>query len=282
MNNLAENFLRFVQIINQLRDPQGGCPWDLEQNHLTLRPYLIEESYEVLEAIENADDKELCAELGDVLLQVVLHSQIAKERKAFSLEDVVLGVTEKMINRHPHVFGEKKVNTSNEVLKNWEILKAEERKKNTEKKSASVIGGIPANLPALIQAQRMGEKAARVGFDWETVSGVLEKLQEELGEFKEEVDKIKNSIKNPLSTTPKDRPEDLQISLESELGDVLFALCQIGRWMGLSAEDSLRRTIKKFGQRFMKMEDLAGKPLNELDFASLDGLWEEAKRIINT
>lgn len=282
MSNLSEKFLRFVEVINKLRDPQGGCPWDLEQNHLTLRPYLIEESYEVLEAIENADDKELCAELGDVLLQVVLHSQIAKERKAFSIDDVILGVTEKMINRHPHVFGEKKVNTADEVLKNWEILKAEERNKNENETRTSVIDGIPVNLPALIRAQRMGEKAARVGFDWETLSSVLGKLQEELGEFKEEVDKVKDNIKNPLSTAPQDRPEDLQIALESELGDTLFALCQIGRWLGLSTEDSLRRTIKKFELRFKKMEDLADKPLNELDFASLDGLWENAKKIINS
>lgn len=274
---MTDKFKKLIDTIAKLRDPNGGCPWDLEQTHMTLRPYLIEESYEFIEAIESNDDQEMCAELGDVLLQVVLHSQIASERKSFSIENVIEKVTDKMIYRHPHVFGDKTANTSGEVLKNWEILKAQERKNNSEITEKSAIAGIPKNLPALIRAQRMGEKAARVGFDWQKIDSVLDKLKEEIDEFKVEANKVQNEIKEPLSTAPKSRASELQDALENELGDILFALCQIGRWFGLNAEDSLRKTITKFEKRFKKMEEISQKPLNETDFETLNSLWEKIK-----
>ena len=166
-----EAFEKFVEVVAALRHPETGCPWDLEQDHKSIRPYTIEECYEVIEAIENEDDEELVLELGDLLLQVVLHAQIAKDRDAFSIKEVIEAVTKKMIDRHPHVFGDVKANNSDEVLKNWESLKREEKKKKDPEKS--ILAGIPKAMPALLRAQRLGDKATKVNFDWSEILSLI-------------------------------------------------------------------------------------------------------------
>ncbi len=274
---MSKPFDRFVEIVAALRNPEGGCPWDLEQTHQTLRPYLIEEAYEVLEAIDSGDDKELCAELGDLLLQVVLHAQLASERKAFDISAVAEGVADKMVRRHPHVFGDVNVKGSAEVLKNWEMIKTEERAAKGPDKPPSVLDGIPAALPALLRAQRVGEKASRVGFDWPDTNGVWEKVREEIAELEAAMSGLKETITQALTTAPKGRDPKLQKDLEGELGDVLFSLCQLGRWLGVSAEDSLRGTIQKFFTRFHYIERSADKPLKEMSLEELDRLWEKSK-----
>ncbi|MFN8389754.1 MAG: nucleoside triphosphate pyrophosphohydrolase [Bdellovibrionota bacterium] len=280
MESPTDPFLRLVEVIRSLRHPKTGCPWDLEQTHLTLRPYLVEETYEVLEAIEAGDDRELKEELGDVLLQVVLHSQLADERNAFAINDVVRTVTDKMIRRHPHVFGNVAVESSNEVLKNWETIKSAERtEKNVQEKPVSVLDGVPAALPALIRAQRIGEKANRVGFDWESPDQVWQKVEEELKEVLVETAKLPPSTQ-PLTTAPTDRDPALQTALEHEIGDLLFSVCQYARWLGVSAEDSLRGTVDRFISRFRQMEALSEGTLRGRSTPELDQLWEKAKALL--
>lgn len=264
-------FARFVEIVRSLRDPVSGCPWDLKQNHQSLRPYLIEETYEVLEAIDRGNDQEFCEELGDVLLQVVLHAQLANERKAFSIDDVAQAISEKMIRRHPHVFGQTTVKDEKEVLVNWEQLKLTERKekeqkgkddtKGQEEKLASALDGVPGQLPALLRAQRLGEKASRVGFDWEAINGVWSKVQEEMRELEQE-----------LTNTSNDKAR-----LEHELGDLLFALCQLARWMDLDAEGCLQGASKRFLGRFRAMEQQLPEPLNKVTPEDWDKAWNKAK-----
>lgn len=275
-------FSHFVDIVKALRDPIGGCPWDLEQTHQTLRPYLIEEAYEVLEAIENGDQTELCSELGDLLLQVVLHAQLADEHGKFSINDVISGITEKMIRRHPHVFGDVKVENSQEVLHNWEAIKQTERQGNVGS-STSFVTGVPVSLPALLRAQRLGEKAAKAKFDWKSVVGVWKKVEEEMTELQGEL--------NPFLSLEKDAPErgssayppafftqEQRACLEHELGDVLFSLCQLSRFLGLSAEGSLRACCERFIARFQEMERAADGPLQDLSEDELEKLWDNAKR----
>jgi len=259
----AAAFKEFTEIVRKLRDPNGGCPWDLEQNHKSIRPYLIEESYEVLDAIDSEDDNELKKELGDLLLQVVLHSQIAADREAFQIADVVESVSEKMIRRHPHVFGDVKAETSGKVLKNWEQIKLSE-KKDEGKEESSILSGIPRALPALNRAQRIGEKAARFNFDWEDIDGVLAKVEEELSEFRIELQ------------SPEDTPGRKE-RLTSELGDLYFSLAQLGRWLKIHSEDALRETCDRFTSRFEKVEKFATKPLKEHTISELEELWQRAK-----
>jgi tetrapyrrole methylase family protein/MazG family protein len=277
MNDQNDPFRKFVEVIAALRHPQTGCPWDLEQTHQTLRPYLVEETYEVLEAIDLGDDREFRDELGDLLLQVVLHSRLAEERKAFAIDDVIRAVSEKMIRRHPHVFGTTQVDSSDEVLKNWEAIKSQERAGKSQGKHVSVLDGIPQALPALIRAQRIGEKAARVGFDWQRIADVREKIEEELGELDAEAQKA-DEPDCAQTTAPKERPAELQRALESEIGDLLFSICQYARWLGISAEDSLRGTIERFTARFHDMEKNSREPLKQLNPQELDQLWEKAKQ----
>lgn len=246
-------FENFRKVVEKLRDPQGGCPWDLEQTHKTLKPYAIEETYEVLEAIDSEDDQQLLEELGDLLLQVVLHSQIASERNAFNIEDVCNQVTEKMIRRHPHVFGEAKLSTSNEVLQNWEKIKKTENNKNKK-----LLDGLPLSMPSLLVSQRIGEKTSKVGFDWQDSKSVLNKIKEELNEL--EIEIIKN---------------DSQKAKE-ELGDLLFATAQLARWLEFSAEESLKHANRKFVSRFTKLESMCSN-LAELSFEELDSLWNKVK-----
>ena len=269
-------FARFVEVVAALRHPETGCPWDLEQTHRSIRPYLIEETYEVIDAIDAETDKELKEELGDVLLQVVLHAQIAKDRNAFTIDDIAESITEKMIRRHPHVFGEAKVSGSQQVLQNWEQIKSQEKSSETGEQRKSILDGVPKAMPQLTRAQRLGEKASRVGFEWASLAQVWEKVEEELEELKTEIARA-GEPPAALTTAPSSRPKEIQAALENEFGDLLFSLCQLGRWLGVGSEDSLRGAIEKFLGRFQDMEQQAGKPLRDQTPEELDALWEQAK-----
>jgi MazG family protein len=270
-DNIAAAFTHFVEVIAALRHPQSGCPWDLEQTHRSLRPYLIEESYEVLEAIESGDDSELALELGDVLLQVVLHAQIARERSAFDIEQVIRGVCDKMIRRHPHVFGETTVKNSAEVLKNWEQIKLSEGGKSTKEGVSPALQGVPAALPALLRAQRLGEKASKHHFDWSSTEEVWKKVYEELRELEAELPAASADNSSIHESEAKKRATH-------ELGDLLFALCQTARFLGINAEDALREGCDRFTTRFTTMEQLLTRPLEELNGEELEAAWQEAKK----
>ncbi len=246
MGKVGESFERLVEIMERLRSP-GGCDWDRAQTHQSLKPYLIEEAYELLDAIDSGNDEAMKEELGDVLLQVVFHTQIAKERKAFDIKDVVDFLTEKLIRRHPHVFK----NEGKFSYERWEEMKAKEK----GKKKKSSIGDVNQALPALSLARRMQENASALGFDWQDTEGVIEKVKEELEEFKE----------NPS---------------EEEFGDLLFSLVNLSRFLGIDPERALRKATEKFLERFAKMEELIekdGKDIKELSITEMDKYWEEAK-----
>jgi tetrapyrrole methylase family protein/MazG family protein len=253
-NNIGKAFVKFVEIIETLRG-ENGCPWDKVQTHKSVEKNFIEEVYEVIDAIENEDFSQLKEELGDVLLQVVFHSQMAKEENKFDIEDVINGVSQKIVYRHPHVFGDVKVKDVEGVLRNWEALK------KGEKKGKSVLDGIPEKLPALIKAYRVGEKVAQEKLDWDTSKGVLSKLDEEIEELKNAEDKDK----------------------EEELGDVLFTLVNFARKEDIDPHRALNKTIKKFIQRVKRAEELArklyGKELEKLDRQLVEKLYEKAKII---
>ncbi len=249
----GELFEELCAIIAKLRDPNGGCPWDLEQTHQSLTPYMIEEAYEAVDAIERSPDK-LPEELGDVLLQVMLHSQIGKDNKTFEIADVVRLISEKLIKRHPHVFGEVKVSGSEQVLKNWEEIKKSDRTAEQ-----GMLDGLPKALPALLKAHRIGAKVARVGFDWEDVPAVFKKVQEELTEFGEA---------KSTGDTHK---------IEEEFGDLLFAMAQLARLMGLNAEELLDKGNQKFMRRFRALEiKCSGEPKG-FGRDELERIWKEVK-----
>ncbi len=252
--DVDQQFAKLVELMARLRSPEG-CPWDREQTHQSLRPFLLEETYEVLEALDQQRDDELCKELGDLLLQVVFHAQIAVESGSFTLSEVIGGITEKLIRRHPHVFGEVKVNSASEQRTLWEKLKKAEGKN-------SIIDGVPAALPALQRAQRLQQKAGAAGFDWENVSQVIEKFNSELIELQQA------------------RSNGDTKQLEDEFGDVLFSLVAVGRWLGLNAEDALRQACDKFSRRFRYLENklaAAGEHVNRVPPEKLETLWESAK-----
>ncbi len=244
-----------VAVMKRLRE-KGGCPWDREQTHETLKPYLIEEAYEVLEAIDRKDNKALKEELGDMLLQIVFHAQIASEERQFTVDDVAEAIVNKLKRRHPHVFGKVEVEDSEEVLKNWEEIKKKEGKK-------SVLDGVPKYLPSLLKARRVQEKVKRVGFDWEEIDGALEKVIEEVKELKDSLEK-------------GDRGH-----AKEEFGDMLFSLVNVSRFLDIDAEDSLRKTIDKVMDRFRYIEKMVQKSgkksLKNCTLAELDLLWEKAK-----
>lgn len=252
MKTPGELFDELVQIFRKLRDPNGGCPWDLKQTHSSLKPYLIEESYETIDAIESAPEK-LPEELGDVLLQVMLHSQIGTDEKTFSISDVITILSDKMVKRHPHVFGTLEVKDSEGVLKNWEKIKQADRK-DTE----GILDGVPKSMPALLRSHRIGEKVARVNFDWDTAENIKEKVQEELTEF--------------LQASATDRAHQ-----EEEFGDLLFTLAQLARKMSFNSEDLLQRANQKFINRFKKVEALAGADQANWQRDNLEKLWEQVK-----
>jgi len=249
----TQNFEDLVEVVEILRNE---CPWDRKQTHQSIKDNLIEEAYEAVEAIDNENFEELKKELGDVLLHVVFHSRMAEQTDTFSISDVIYSIQEKLIRRHPHVFGDEVADDEEQVAENWENIKMEEGKK-------SVLDGIPKQLPALIRAQRMQEKAANVGFDWPEFSQVWDKLEEELQEFKEVLEE-----------------GDSQKSRE-EFGDLLFSLVNAGRFFDLNAEDSLRSTNKKFIQRFQYIEDQLkqeNKTLSNATLEDMDKHWNQAKK----
>ena len=263
----GRSFPRLVELMQRLLAPEG-CPWDREQTFATLRRYVVEEACEVVDAIDGGDRDELRDELGDLLLQVVFQAELARAEGAFGPDDVVAAICEKLVRRHPHVFADAKVEGSADVLRNWERIKAAE--KGGKKRKGGVLGGVPRSLPALTRAQRVGEKVARVGFDWPDARGSRAKITEELGELDE-----------ALASGDKDQ-------IEAELGDVLFALVNLARHTEVDPEGALRRTIDKFTRRFDHVEARVhethgGWPTtaadDKLTLAELDGYWDEAKRV---
>ena len=252
-------FEELVDVIATLRS-ENGCPWDREQTHETLKPTLIEETYETLEAIDAGDPEKLKEELGDVLMNIMLQAQIAAEHKDFDIDGVIETLTEKLVRRHPHVFGDVNVEDSAEVVKNWEAIKRQEAGYEDRK---SVLDGIPSALPTLLRAQKIQNRAARVGFDWDELKDVVAKVEEELEEVKVSIN--------------ADEPE----ATAMELGDLLFAIVNLCRFMEIQAEESLRQANRKFTERFKWMEaelERRGTNFEAQDLESLDAIWEEAKK----
>ncbi|MGB7728963.1 MAG: nucleoside triphosphate pyrophosphohydrolase [Candidatus Acidiferrum sp.] len=278
-------FQKLVGVMARLRAP-GGCPWDREQTHATLRTYLIEEAYEVLDAMDSGDDLKFAEELGDLLLQVLFHAQIAQEDGRFTIADVVREIYQKMIRRHQHVFGNKKAKTAADVLRNWEKIKAQERKEvqggkeSKDRKTEeleSVLDGVPRTLPALLEANQLTRKAARIGFDWENVEGILAKLAEETAELQAALGKRVNVGEKPQGSGTRPGLQDI----EGEVGDILFVAVNLARFLELDPEIALKKTSRKFSRRFREMERVArerGTTLAEVRREEMERLWEEAKR----
>jgi MazG family protein len=253
---------RLVDIMARLRSP-GGCPWDLEQDLASIRPYLVEETYEVLEALDSGDVEEHRKELGDLLLQIVFQARLREEDGAFGFAAVADAISDKLVRRHPHVFGDVKVSGSAEVLQNWAQIKLAERRADGQAEP-SALDGVPKALPALVRSERLGEKAARVGFDWLDARQVRAKVDEELGELDAAL-----------------AGDEGRTRIAEELGDALFAMAQLARFVGVHPEDALREAATKFERRFRRMERSAaarGFDLTALDAAGLDALWNEAKK----
>ncbi len=251
-----ENLEELIAVIAKLRAPDG-CQWDREQTHSSLRPNMIEEAYEAVDAIDDNDMVHLKEELGDVLLQVVLHAQIASEEGAFTIEDVAKGIKDKLIHRHPHVFGDTKVNSTKDILDNWDKLKAEEKK---HRKSA--MDGISKAQSALMSAQKISKKAVKTGFEWPDEESLYDCIYSEFEEFKDA------------------KKEGNREHMEEEFGDILFAVVNLARWNKIDAEQALLKSNKKFMTRFRKMEELATKPLTEYSFEEFDELWRKAKKTV--
>ncbi len=260
---------RLRAIVARLRSPAGGCPWDLEQTHRTLRAALIEEAYETLAAIEAGDDENLREELGDLLLHVVMHAQIAAERGAFDFDAVAAGAADKMVRRHPHVFGSESAANSDAVIVRWEEIKRREKAAVTP---TSQLDGVPASLPALQRAQKIQAKAAKVGFDWREARDVLAKMREEVGEVEAALSSVSTA------TTDSDGGDGGPVA--EELGDLLFSVVNLARWQRLESELLLRRATDKFSARFRHVEAALrarGQAWENASFSELDALWEEAK-----
>ena len=280
----------------RLRAP-GGCPWDREQTFDTIKPYTLEEAYEVLEAIDNRDWPELTGELGDLLLQVLFYSQMASEEGRFSVDDVLDRLSTKLVDRHPHVFGDVKADTSAEVLRNWEALKAEEKKKRlggdedvhaNAKDAQSVLAGVSSKMPALMEAYKLSSRAARVGFDWPEMEGLFAKLEEETAELKDELKHVPlvsgNRTPAGKGIAGSGKPEisaELRERLEDEVGDMFFVLVNIARFLVLDPESALRTTNRKFKRRFQWMEERlrdGGRSPQQASMDELEALWQEAKQ----
>lgn len=257
MKQESKAFARLLAIMDRLRG-DGGCPWDREQTRHSLKPYLVEEAYEVVEAIDSGEPDKIKEELGDLFFQIIFQAKISEELGEFSIEDIIKTTAEKMIKRHPHVFAQKKVMNAQEVLVQWEGMKQGENKR-------SILEGIPGQLPGLLRAHRLQDRAARVGFDWENTAQVLEKVEEEWGEFEAAFSKGD------------------QAQMEKEFGDLLFSLVNLARFVHINPEDALRKTINEFIRRFQYIEkglEQEGKAFNEVSLAEMDTLWEEAKHLL--
>ena len=276
-DEISDPFRRLVRIMQRLQEP-GGCPWDLEQTHESLKPYMIEEAYEALDAIDAGDRESLKEELGDVLLQVIFHSVLSARNGGFTIDQVCEGTSTKMVRRHPHVFGETEAATVADVLKQWETLKKQERadkknenaagtafddsQKSPNGKGEGLLAHVPRNLPALLRAQRLQEKAARVGFDWPDALPVLDKIEEEIGE-------LRNAINSGTEAQKRE-----------EFGDLMFALVNMARFLGIDAEDSTREADNKFQRRFEYMEKRSkeiGRPVDSMTLEEMDVLWNEIR-----
>lgn len=255
---MYKNLKDVIKTVETLRSPEG-CQWDREQTHSTLRPNMVEEAYEAIDAINDNDMAHLKEELGDVLLQVLLHSQIAKEEGAFDIDDVARTLNEKLIHRHPHVFGNAKVNSTDEILAAWDKLKQEEKSHRK-----SIMDGVSKAQSALMAAQKISKKAVKVGFEWPNEQTLYECVFSEFDEFKE-------------ACREKDKEH-----MEEEFGDILFAVVNLARWNKIDAEQALIKSNKKFMARFRKMEELATKPLEEYSFEEYDALWKQAKKGIKS
>jgi MazG family protein len=306
MPTTGERFERAVSIMARLRGP-GGCPWDREQTFDSIKPYTLEETYEVLEAIDNRDWDELTGELGDLLLQVLFYAQMAKEQNTFSIDEVIDRLSDKLVDRHPHVFGDVKAETSSDVLRNWAALKAEEKKKRLEAsggklpsanpasenvasarndKAESVLAGVSAAMPALLEAHKLSSRAAHVGFDWPNIQGLFEKLHEETEELQEQLKEFPAPGPQPQGrgVAGAGRPqisEDLRQRLEGEVGDLFFVLVNIARYLSLDPESALKKTNRKFQRRFQWMEDqlrASGRSPQQASMEELESLWQRAKQ----
>lgn len=261
MEDAGKLFEELVEIIAKLRS-EDGCPWDKQQTHDTLKPGLIEETYEAVDAIDERDDEKIEEELGDLLMQVLLNAQIAEDDGRFNIRGVLRKISDKLKRRHPHVFGNIRVRDAQEVLKNWEIIKSRERANMRTRKS--LIDGIPSHLPELMKARKVQAKASRVGFDWEKAEDVLEKVEEEIEE-----------LKTSISTSEPGR-------IEEEIGDILFSVVNLSRFLDVEPEEALRKTTAKFIRRFRQVEAqiaAQGKEITDYDLPALDELWEAAKEM---
>ncbi|MBW4566960.1 MAG: nucleoside triphosphate pyrophosphohydrolase [Tolypothrix carrinoi HA7290-LM1] len=249
-----------IDVVAKLRNPDGGCPWDLAQTPQTLTPYVIEEAYEVVDAIKSGDKEAIAEELGDLLLQVVLQAQIASEYQQFSLKEVAQGISQKLIRRHPHVFGDVSVESVDEVRQNWEQIKAEEKGETPDNKKLSAkLSRYAKTLPPMIAAMKISQKAAAAGFEWENIDGVWAKFHEELAEFEQALEQ----------ETPAEQ--------QAELGDLLFSIIQVARWYNLDPSEALQGTNQRFIQRLQKMEAFANRPLSDYTLDELEALWQQAK-----
>jgi MazG family protein len=297
MPTTGERFERAVSIMARLRGP-GGCPWDREQTFDSIKPYTLEETYEVLEAIDNRDWDELSSELGDLLLQVLFYAQMAREEDTFSIDQVLDRLSQKLVDRHPHVFGDVKAETSSDVLRNWEALKAEEKKKRLEAgggkgkdgkhrtDSQSVLAGVSSTIPALLEAYKLSSRAAHVGFDWPNVEGLFEKLHEETQELQKELEQVPapgapSHTSGTAGSRGQQLPQDLRARLEDEVGDLLFVLVNIARYLSLDPESALRKTNRKFKRRFQWIEEqlrASGRSPEQSTMEELESLWQQAKQ----
>jgi MazG family protein len=299
MSTTGERFERAVAIMERLRAP-GGCPWDREQTFDSIKPYTLEETYEVLEAIDNRDWDELPGELGDLLLQVLFYSEMAKEQGSFSIDDVLDRLARKLVDRHPHVFGDRKAATAAEVKRNWEALKVEERNKRLGKKDGSdatpagtattplpsILAGISSSMPSLLEAHKLSSRAAQIGFDWPEMEGLFEKLAEETRELRQRLQEFPAPGPRPAGRGVAGSgrqiiPEDLREHLEEEVGDLFFVLVNIARYLALDPESALRKTNRKFRRRFQWMEQRlheSGATLERSSMEELESLWQDAKR----
>jgi len=276
--------------MERLRAP-GGCPWDREQTFDSIKPYTLEETYEVLEAIDNRDWPELAGELGDLLLQVLFYAEMAKEQSSFSVDDVLDRLSTKLINRHPHVFGDVKADTSAEVKRNWEALKVEEKKKQqgiaaSEKTERhSILAGVSSAMPSLLEGYKLSSRAAQAGFDWPNIEGLFDKLREETDELREHLKEFPEPGPRPQGRGMAGSgrtvvPEALQEKLEEEVGDLFFVLVNIARYLSLDPESALRKTNRKFKRRFQWMEDRlheSGRSAEQASMEELESLWQQAK-----
>ena len=294
MPTTGERFERAVSIMARLRAP-GGCPWDREQTFDTIKPYTLEETYEVLEAIDARDWNELTGELGDLLLQVLFYAEMATEEKHFTIDNVLDRLSNKLVDRHPHVFGDVKADTPGEVLRNWQALKAEEKKKRAEADGSakhehpeSVLHGVSFAMPALMEAYKISSRVAHVGFDWPNIEGLFEKLHEETEELQQNLKEYPEpgpqpqSARDVASARGVKIPEELRSRLEDEVGDLLFVLVNIARYLSLDPESALRKTNRKFRRRFEYLEErlrAQGRKPENASLTEMESLWQESKQL---